>query len=91
MDPDNSFVNFISLAESVDLAPTADLWISFELLSLSMVEDLVSLTAELVFALPLFWSFSYMQEEYKVIANNFSICFNLNNYYMMAKKNINLS
>ena len=31
-DPDNSFVNFISLAESVALAPTLDLEISFDVL-----------------------------------------------------------
>lgn len=31
-DPDNSFVNFISLAESVALAPTLDLGTSFDAL-----------------------------------------------------------
>lgn len=56
-DPDNSFVNFISLAESVALAPTLDLWISFDALWL-VLEDFVWLTEELAFVLLLFWSSS---------------------------------
>ena len=57
-DPDNSFVNFISLAESVALAPTLDLGISVDVLRLLVLEDFVMLTEELAFPLLLFWSSS---------------------------------
>lgn len=53
--PDNSFVNFISLAESVDLAPTLDLWISFDALWLPIDKDFVRLIDELAFVLLLSW------------------------------------
>lgn len=53
-DPDNSFVNFISLAESVALAPILDLGISFDELSLLVLDDFVWLTEELAFVLLLF-------------------------------------
>lgn len=53
-DPDNSFVNFISRAESVALAPILDLGISFDELSLLVLEDFVKLTEELAFMLLLF-------------------------------------
>lgn len=57
-DPDNIFVNFISLAESVALAPTLALGISIDVLWLLVLEDFVLLTEELAFALLLFWSSS---------------------------------
>lgn len=56
--PDNSFVNFISLAESVALAPIVVLWISFDMFSLPAVKEFVWLADEIAFVLLLFWSLS---------------------------------
>lgn len=55
VEDDNSFVNFISLAESVALAPKGGFWITWIEFSEFEVDNFILLADELLFATLLFW------------------------------------
>lgn len=61
--PDNAFVNFISLAESVALAPMVGFWDSLEVSSPLEVDVLDLLPVELVLGVLLLWISSFIDEQ----------------------------
>ena len=61
--PDNSFVNFISLAESVALAPMVDFCTSLNGFSVLDVDNFNLLIVEFVFVLFPVWILSCILEE----------------------------
>ena len=56
VDPDNSLVNFIILAESVARAPIVCFWTSLDVFSVFETDAFCLLTAELAFDLLLLWT-----------------------------------
>ena len=58
--PESAFVNFITLAESVALAPMADFWTSLDVFSISEVDVFNLMTFVLLFGLLVLWTSSYI-------------------------------
>ncbi len=60
--PESAFVNFITLAESVALAPMADFWTSLDVFSISEI-DVFNLTFVSLFDLLVLWTSSYIKSQ----------------------------
>lgn len=58
--PESAFVNFITLAESVALAPMADFETSLDVFSISEVDVFNLMTFVLLFGLLVLWTSSYI-------------------------------
>lgn len=61
--PESTFVNFITLAESVALAPMVDFGTSLDVSSISKFDVSNLLAFVLLFDLPMLCTFSYMKRK----------------------------